>query len=151
MLPLDDPLLALLVDPRGALPRLGDNLWVRLLDVPTALTARRYCAPVDAVLEVSDDLLPANAGRCRLTTAPYCGGAGGAGRRGAAGSGAHRRSGVRLVGRAAVQLDVLGAAAYCSVPCSSCGHHTARRSATRVPSAVRGVPSSRRCASASLA
>jgi predicted acetyltransferase len=70
MLPLDDPLLALLVDPRGALPRLGDNLWVRLLDVPTALTARRYCAPVDAVLEVSDDLLPANAGRWRLTTAP---------------------------------------------------------------------------------
>jgi predicted acetyltransferase len=41
---------------------------VRLLDVPAALTARRYAAPLDTVLEVSDALVPANAGRWRVTT-----------------------------------------------------------------------------------
>ncbi|HWS59001.1 MAG TPA: GNAT family N-acetyltransferase [Actinotalea sp.] len=69
-LPVDDVLLRLLVDPRAALPRLGDNLWVRLLDVPVALAARRYAAPVDVVLEVTDSLLPANARRWRLVGGP---------------------------------------------------------------------------------
>jgi len=69
MLSLDDPLLTLLVDPRVALPRLGDNLWVRLLDLPRALAARRYSAPVDTVLEVADAHVPANAGRWRLAAA----------------------------------------------------------------------------------
>lgn len=69
MLPVDDALLHQLVDPRGIVPKMVDNLWVRLLDVPTALTARRYAAPVDVVLDVRDALLPTNAGRWRLTTA----------------------------------------------------------------------------------
>lgn len=63
----DDPLLSLLVDPRAADPRLRDGLWVRLLDVPAALAARRYQTAVDVVLEVTDRRLPANAGRWRLT------------------------------------------------------------------------------------
>ena len=42
MLPADDPLLLLLVDQRGAEPRLNDNVWVRLLDLPVALAGRRY-------------------------------------------------------------------------------------------------------------
>src|SRR5690606_3971888 len=46
--------------------RLADALWVRVVDVPAALSARRYVAPVDVVLEVTDDLLPGNAGRWRL-------------------------------------------------------------------------------------
>lgn len=66
MLPVDDPLLHLLVDPRPTQRRTGDNVWVRLLDVPVALAARRYAAPLDVVLEVTDTLLPANAGRWRL-------------------------------------------------------------------------------------
>ncbi len=66
MLPVDDPLLHLLVDPRRAKRRLADNLWVRLLDVPTALTARRYAGPLDVVLDVGDTLVPDNAGRWRL-------------------------------------------------------------------------------------
>ena len=66
--PVDDPLLYQLADPRRARPRLKDALWVRIIDVPGALARRRYSAPVDAVLEVRDDLLPANAGRWRLTT-----------------------------------------------------------------------------------
>jgi len=68
MLAVDDPLLTLLVDPRGATTRVVDNVWVRLLDLPAALVGRRYAAPLDVVLDVTDDLLPANAGRWRLTT-----------------------------------------------------------------------------------
>ena len=60
----------LLVDRRGATPKVSDNVWVRLLDVPAALTARRYAAPLDVVLDVSDDRLPANAGRWHLVTGP---------------------------------------------------------------------------------
>ncbi len=68
MLAADDALLSLLVDPRGAGPRVVDNLWVRLLDVPVALAARRYGAPVDVVLAVTDANLPANAARWRVRT-----------------------------------------------------------------------------------
>lgn len=70
LLPVDDPITHLLVDLRAAEPRTGDNLWVRLLDVPAALRARRYAAPVDVVLEVTDALVPANAGRWHLTAGP---------------------------------------------------------------------------------
>ena len=69
MLAADDVLLRLLVDPRVVRPRVVDNLWVRLLDVPVALAARRYSSPLDVVLEVTDVRLPANAGRWRLCTA----------------------------------------------------------------------------------
>lgn len=65
----DDPLLHLLVDLRRARPTSIDNLWLRILDVPAALAARRYAAPVDVVLGVRDALLPANQGAWRLTAA----------------------------------------------------------------------------------
>ncbi|MEU6991636.1 GNAT family N-acetyltransferase [Streptomyces sp. NPDC046465] len=45
-------------------------LRLRLIDVRAALTARTWAAPVDAVLDVRDDRLPANAGRHRLTASP---------------------------------------------------------------------------------
>lgn len=70
LLAVDDPITHLLVDLRAAEPRIVDNLWVRLLDVPGALRARRYAAPVDVVLEVTDALVPANAGRWRLNGGP---------------------------------------------------------------------------------
>jgi predicted acetyltransferase len=66
--PVDDPLLYQLTDPRRARPQLNDNLWVRIIDLPRALAGRRYACPVDVVLEVRDEILPANAGRWRLTT-----------------------------------------------------------------------------------
>lgn len=66
----DDPLWFLLVDVRACKALLGDNLWVRLLDVGAALAARRYQAPVDVVLEVTDDVVPANAGRWRVVGDP---------------------------------------------------------------------------------
>ncbi|MDR1767051.1 MAG: GNAT family N-acetyltransferase [Propionibacteriaceae bacterium] len=69
-LPWDDPLFALLEDPRAVAARLGDRLHLRLLDVPEALSARRYATGVELVLEVSDAQVPTNAGRWRLTGGP---------------------------------------------------------------------------------
>jgi predicted acetyltransferase len=67
--PTDDPLLYQLIDSRRARLQLSDSLWVRIIDLPAALTRRAYAGPVDAVLEVTDELLPANAGRWRLRAA----------------------------------------------------------------------------------
>ncbi|RKE19101.1 GNAT family N-acetyltransferase [Streptomyces sp. TLI_171] len=69
-LPLDDPLLHLVSDVRHLTPRLVDALYLRLVDLPRALTARTYAQPVDVVLEVTDAFCPWNAGRWRLTAAP---------------------------------------------------------------------------------
>jgi predicted acetyltransferase len=66
--PVDDPLLYQLADPRRTRPKLNDNLWVRIVDLPRALAGRRYSCPVDVVLEVRDEILPDNAGRWRLST-----------------------------------------------------------------------------------
>lgn len=65
-LPVDDPILSLLVDARAAMPVANDLQWIRILDLPRALAERRYAAPIDAVLEVTDALLPRNAGRWRV-------------------------------------------------------------------------------------
>ncbi|MCW2539039.1 MAG: family N-acetyltransferase [Frankiales bacterium] len=57
-LPLDDPLPQLLADPRQLRTvALRDGMWVRLLDVPTALAARRYEVEIEAVLGVHDPFL----------------------------------------------------------------------------------------------
>jgi predicted acetyltransferase len=66
--PVDDPLLHQLADPRRARPELMDGLWVRIIDVPAALSGRRYSAPVDLVIEVHDDIFASNTGRWRLTS-----------------------------------------------------------------------------------
>jgi predicted acetyltransferase len=70
VLPEDDPLVRLTLDPRTAAPRTWDGLWLRLIDVPAALAARRYQVPVDAVIEVRDAGRPVNSGRWRLTGDP---------------------------------------------------------------------------------
>jgi predicted acetyltransferase len=67
--PTDDPLLYQLLDSRRARVQVSDNLWVRIIDLPAALTRRAYAGAVDVVLEVTDELLPANAGRWRLRAA----------------------------------------------------------------------------------
>jgi predicted acetyltransferase len=66
-LAVDDPLLHLLVDARAAAPRWLDGLWVRVVDVPRALSARGYASEVDVVVEVTDPLMAANRGRWHLT------------------------------------------------------------------------------------
>jgi predicted acetyltransferase len=67
---VDDVLLNLLVDVHAAGVRMTDALWLRLVDLPGALAARRYQTALDVVLDVRDDLLPANAGRWRLEGGP---------------------------------------------------------------------------------
>nr|MDT0659035.1 GNAT family N-acetyltransferase [Micromonospora sp. DSM 115978] len=64
---LDEPLQHLVADPRALNARVADGLWVRIVDVGTALTARRYATSVDVVLDVTDPLLAENTGRWRLT------------------------------------------------------------------------------------
>jgi predicted acetyltransferase len=64
--PAEDPLLHQLMDPRRARAQVADGIWVRIIDLPGALTRRAYAAPVDVVLEVADKLLADNAGRWRL-------------------------------------------------------------------------------------
>jgi predicted acetyltransferase len=66
--PVDDPLLAMLADPRRAQPMVSDALWVRLIDLPAALVQRKYASAVDLVIDVADPFLPDNAGRWRLTS-----------------------------------------------------------------------------------
>jgi predicted acetyltransferase len=67
---LDEPLQHLVQEPRRLGGRLLDGLWVRLVDVPAALSARRYATDIDTVFEVADDLLPENTGRWRLVGGP---------------------------------------------------------------------------------
>lgn len=70
-LAVDDPLLSLLVDARAARGTWQDNTWLRIIDLPAALAGRQYQAPLDVVLEVTDALLPANAGRWRLVAPAF--------------------------------------------------------------------------------
>jgi predicted acetyltransferase len=65
----DEPVTLLLDEPKVLGSRILDGLWLRIVDLPAALSARRYPVPVDVVLEVTDALLPENAGRWRLTDA----------------------------------------------------------------------------------
>ncbi|KAA5828752.1 GNAT family N-acetyltransferase [Saccharopolyspora hirsuta] len=65
---IDEPVLDMLVNPRAVDRRVLDGLWVRLVDLDRALMARRYAAPVDVVLDVTDRFCPWNEGRWRLRT-----------------------------------------------------------------------------------
>lgn len=62
----DDPLLYQLKDARGARSKIIDNLWVRLLDVTTALESREYFHDCDVTFELTDKHVPANAGTWRI-------------------------------------------------------------------------------------
>ncbi len=66
----DDPLRHLLADPRALHARPVDALWVRVVDVGRALSARRYPVPLDLVLEVRDEFCPQNTDRWHLRGHP---------------------------------------------------------------------------------
>lgn len=69
--PLDEPLRWLLADPRRLrVTSLTDDLWVRLLDIPAALAARRYGTSDRLVIEVADTFCPENTGRYELEGGP---------------------------------------------------------------------------------
>ena len=65
-----EPLQFLLADPRQVRTvSQYDGMWARVLDVPAALSARRYSAEVDVVLDVRDPFLD-RGGRFRLRGGP---------------------------------------------------------------------------------
>ncbi|MFD7084455.1 GNAT family N-acetyltransferase [Streptomyces sp. NPDC059918] len=67
--PVDDPLLHMVSDVRRSRPSVRDSLHLRLVDLPAALEARSYGAPLDVVMEVEDAFCPWNEGRWRLSAA----------------------------------------------------------------------------------
>jgi predicted acetyltransferase len=68
-LPVDHPLWLLLAEARRMQFRVGDSLWVRLVDVGAALTARGYAGDGEVVLDVRDPFCPWNEGRWRVAAA----------------------------------------------------------------------------------
>jgi predicted acetyltransferase len=66
LLPPDHPLFLLLANPRRLRYRMGDGLWVRLVDVGAALSGREYLADGSIVFDVKDDFCPWNEGRWKL-------------------------------------------------------------------------------------
>jgi len=64
--PPDHPLFLLLALPRRARYRMGDALWIRLVDLGSALTGRTYGDGGPIVLEVRDAACEWNDGRWRL-------------------------------------------------------------------------------------
>jgi predicted acetyltransferase len=66
LLPPDHPLFLLLATPRRMRYRMGDGLWVRLVDVGAALSGRQYAEEGAIVLDVRDDFCQWNEGRWAL-------------------------------------------------------------------------------------
>jgi predicted acetyltransferase len=68
---VEEPLAWLLDNPRAALQLAArtDDLWLRPLDIPALLGARRYAAPAQLVLEV-DDPMGLSGGRFKLEGGP---------------------------------------------------------------------------------
>ena len=66
LLPPDHPLFLLLANPRRAKYRMGDGLWVRVVDVGAALFGRAYAGDGSIVLDVRDAVCPWNEGRWKL-------------------------------------------------------------------------------------
>lgn len=69
-LPLDHPLQWMLREPDRLRFTHEDSLWLRVIDVAGALGARSYSSRATLTFEISDALLPANAGRWRLEADP---------------------------------------------------------------------------------
>jgi len=73
VVPVDEPLRWLLRESRRMrVTRVGDSLWVRVLDAPAALASRTYAIPGRVVFEVVDELRPDGtaAGRVALDGGP---------------------------------------------------------------------------------
>jgi predicted acetyltransferase len=65
-LSLDDPGILLADDLRGLDVRLKDHVWVRILDVPAALTARTYGTDLDLTVDVTDETIAENSHPWRI-------------------------------------------------------------------------------------
>lgn len=68
--PVDDPVRFLVANEAEVDVKAGMPLWLRLVDLPTALAERGYEVADRLVLDVRDDQLPSNAGRWSLDVGP---------------------------------------------------------------------------------
>jgi predicted acetyltransferase len=68
MVPPDDPLPHLLLEPRMLNLASGDGLLARIVDLDKAMIQRPYCSEGELIFEIYDDLCPWNANRWRLET-----------------------------------------------------------------------------------
>jgi predicted acetyltransferase len=62
----DHPLFLLAHEPKRLRMRVGDGLWLRILDVERALSARSYAAEGELSFELADALVPENEGAWRV-------------------------------------------------------------------------------------
>lgn len=67
---IHEPIVELLQEPRRVRRSLGDTIWLRLVDVPAALSARRYATDGELVIEVADEFLPGAGGTFHLEGGP---------------------------------------------------------------------------------
>ena len=65
--PIDEPLPHMLAEARAVVANsVGDALWLRVVDLPRALSQRSYGEPFEVVMEVADAVCPWNDGRWAL-------------------------------------------------------------------------------------
>ena len=64
--PVDDQLWWMLADPRRLNRTPNDAIWLRIVDPPAALSARRYALPGKLVIEIVDQFCPWAGGRFEL-------------------------------------------------------------------------------------
>ncbi len=65
-----EPLALMLADPRRLRGKLSDRIWLRIVDVPAALAARRYALDGEVVIETIDDFTGIAGGRHLLRGGP---------------------------------------------------------------------------------
>jgi predicted acetyltransferase len=68
--PREEPLWAMIDDPRRINVRANDGIWLRVLDVAGALAGRRYAVEDRVVIGVHDDSRPATSGTYELVGGP---------------------------------------------------------------------------------
>jgi len=66
--PATEPLMLMVAEPRRVNLRVGDGMWLRVLDVAEALQRRGYSADGALVIEVHDEFVPDAGGRFQLIT-----------------------------------------------------------------------------------
>jgi predicted acetyltransferase len=66
MAPVDEPLRHMIGEARAVRSEASDGLWLRIVDLPRALSERSYGEPFEVVMEVTDAVCPWNAGRWAL-------------------------------------------------------------------------------------
>jgi len=67
--PVPHPLQHMLLEPRRMALTVNDGLWLRILDLPSALEARGYVGAGSLVIDVTDERFEANAGPWELRVA----------------------------------------------------------------------------------